>query len=178
MVSTLSSLRLTLKEIAREDIPDLHKKNSNRAVEEFNTIGIPESIKQTEEYYLPVIEDRSKSIRTKFGWTIIEKNTNAFIGETGLILAAERFRMGEIHYSLLPEFWGRGYATEAVKTVISFAFKKLGLHRIEAGVATENLRSIRLLENMGFTREGTRRKILPIRGEWKDNFHYALLDED
>jgi len=52
------------------------------------------------------------------------------------------------------------------------------LHRIEAGVATQNLNSIKLLEKVGMTREGMYRKILPIRGEWVDNYSYAILEED
>jgi len=54
--------------------------------------------------------------------------------------------------------------------------EKFNLHKVEAGVATENHRSIRVLEKAGMTREGLRRKILPIRGEWKDNYHYAIVE--
>ena len=78
----------------------------------------------------------------------------------------------------MPAFWGKGYATEVVKTIIKFGFENLKLHRIEAGVATENTRSIRVLEKAGMIREGSRRKILPIRGTWKDNYHYAILEDD
>jgi RimJ/RimL family protein N-acetyltransferase len=49
--------------------------------------------------------------------------------------------------------------------IFRFGFYNLDLHRIEAGVATENDRSIRILERIGMTREGIRRKILPIRGK-------------
>ena len=53
-----------------------------------------------------------------------------------------------------------------------------GLHKVEAGVATENKKSVKVLEKTGMTREGLRRKILPIRGEWKDNYHYAIVEDD
>jgi RimJ/RimL family protein N-acetyltransferase len=52
------------------------------------------------------------------------------------------------------------------------------LHKVEAGVQTENVRSIKVLEKAGMTKEGLRRKILPIRGEWKDNYHCAILEDD
>ena len=54
----------------------------------------------------------------------------------------------------------------------------LNLHRIEAGVHTQNIRSIRLLENVGMQREGIHRGILPIGGKWEDNYSYAILRED
>jgi len=79
---------------------------------------------------------------------------------------------------LLPEHWNNGYATEVSKTLIHYGFENFHLHKVEAGVATGNIRSIRVLEKSGMTREGLRRKILPIRGEWIDNYHYAIVEDD
>lgn len=93
-------------------------------------------------------------------------------------LSANRFRLGEIFYNLDPKYWGKGYATETVKRVIRFGFVELRLHKVEAGVATGNTRSVRVLEKAGMTREGLRRKVLPIRGQWKDNYHYAIVEDD
>ena len=89
-----------------------------------------------------------------------------------------RFKLGEIYYNILPEFWGKGFATEVGKALVKFGFKELKLHKVEAGVQTENIRSIKVLEKLGMTREGLRRKILPIRGIWKDNYHYAIVEDD
>ena len=87
-------------------------------------------------------------------------------------------KLGEIYYKLLPSYWGQGYATEIAKALIKSGFEDFLLHKVEAGVATENIRSIRVLEKSGMTTEGLRRKILPIRGEWKDNYHYAIVEDD
>ena len=62
--------------------------------------------------------------------------------------------------------------------LLDFGFNDLKLHRIEAGCAVENIASIKTLEKAGFTKEGMKRKKLPIRGEWKDNFFYGILEED
>ncbi len=61
---------------------------------------------------------------------------------------------------------------------MNFGFNDLKLHRIEAGCAVENIASSKVLEKVGMTKEGIKRKILPIRGEWKDNYFYAILEED
>jgi RimJ/RimL family protein N-acetyltransferase len=95
-----------------------------------------------------------------------------------MTLTADRFKMAEIWYNLMPAHWGRGFATEVARRLIRFGFETLRLHRIEAGVATGNKRSIKVLEKAGMTIEGIRRKILPIRGEWVDNYHYAILEDD
>ncbi len=70
-----------------------------------------------------------------------------------------------------------GYTTEALDRILKFAFEELNLHRIEAGCAIENLASARVLEKAGFKLEGTKRKNLPIRGEWKDSFSFAILEK-
>lgn len=170
--------RLNMEEITARDIPDIHRLNSHQEVAAFNTIGIPKSLAETEKLVHPVIVDQINDERKFFGWIIRSLEGDDFIGQLGMHLAPPRFRMAEIHYSLVPEHWGQGYATESVLAVIRFGFETLGLHRIEAGVATDNERSIRVLEKAGMIREGRKRKVLPIRGDWYDNYHYAILEED
>ena len=101
-----------------------------------------------------------------------------FIGLAGMPLSADKYRLGEIYYKLLPKHWGKGYATEVAKTLIIFGFAQLNLHRIEAGAAIDNYRSINVLEKAGMTREGIGRKILPIRGVWKDACYYVIVEDD
>lgn len=170
--------RLILRELIWKDVPDIHQMNSLEAVAKYNTIGIPKIEMQTASMFKPVIEDVSKNPRKIYGWTIRQQNSNEFMGEIGMNIGPKRFKIAEIHYSLLPIFWGNGYATEAVRAILDFGFNTLKLHRIEAGVATENEKSLQLLERVGMTQEGRRRKILPINKEWKDNYHYAILEED
>ena len=107
-----------------------------------------------------------------------DKESGTFIGMAGLTLSNDKFRLGEIYYKLMPEYWGKGYATEVSKTLIKSGFEYFHLHKVEAGVAVDNTRSINVLEKSGMTREGLRRKILPIRGQWIDNFHYAIVEDD
>ena len=59
--------------------------------------------------------------------------------------------------------------------MIEQAFNRFLLHRIEAGVAVQNEKSIRVLEKLGMKREGRHREILPLISGWSDNFSYALL---
>lgn len=170
--------RLNIAEITVGDVAAIHRLNSYEQVAAFNTIGIPKSLAETEKLVHPVIMDQIHERRKLLGWVIRSRKSAEFIGQLGMHLAAPRFRMAEIHYAVVPEHWGQGYATESVRAMIKFGFDTLGLHRIEAGVATGNERSIRVLEKCGMTREGRKRKVLPIRGEWYDNYHYAILDED
>jgi len=76
------------------------------------------------------------------------------------------------------EFARQGFARAAVKTACQFCFNDLGLHRIEAGVQPENAASIKVLEAVGFQREGVARGFLKIDGEWRDHVIYAKLSSD
>jgi [ribosomal protein S5]-alanine N-acetyltransferase len=170
--------RLIICEVEWDDLDDIFILESSPEVDEYNTLGIPDNINVTREHLRPFIEDRKAKIRKKYCWTIRLHIKEEFIGLAGMNLTADRFKMGELWYNLMPAHWGNGYATEVAKNLIRFGFESLNLHRIEAGVATGNKRSIKVLEKAGMTIEGIRRKILPIRGTWVDNYHYAILEDD
>jgi len=174
----LESERLVMTEITNNDLNDIHTLHSTPEVDEFNTLGMPKDIQETSNFISATIKDQQTTDRKHICWTIKTKSDNNFIGIAGLVFSANRFRMAEIYFKLSPAFWGKGFATELAIRIFQFAFRDLGLHRIEAGVETENVRSIKVLEKLGMIREGIRRKILPIRGEWKDNYHYAILEEE
>ncbi|WP_127089501.1 GNAT family N-acetyltransferase [Aquabacter cavernae] len=75
-------------------------------------------------------------------------------------------------------FAGQGYMRAAVRTMLPVAHQALGLHRIEAACMTNNTPSIRLLEGLGFVREGLARRYLCINGMWEDHFLFARLADD
>lgn len=174
----LETKRLQLAEISIEDVNDIHLFYSDPEVDKYNTQCIPTDREETIERINQFILDQIAENRKSFIWKILKKDTNEFIGIAGINLSANRFKLGEIHYGLLPAYWGIGFATEVAQLLIKSGFELFNLHKVEAGVATENLRSIKILEKLGMTREGLRRKILPIRGVWKDNYHYAIVEDD
>ena len=174
----LESARLLLKEISWDDLENIHRLHSFPEVDEFNTLGLPENIEETRRIISPMIEGKSKTPQKSYTWKINLKDSNDFVGIAGMNLSCDKFKLGEIYYKILPDHWGKGYATEVSKILIRSGFDVFNLHKVEAGVSTENIKSIRVLEKCGMTREGLRRKILPIRGDWKDNYHYAIVEDD
>jgi len=174
----LESERLQLIEISWKDLENIHHLHTIAEVDEFNTLGIPKNIEETKDVIRPIIDDQTLPVRRLYMWKIVEKSSGRFLGVCGLTLSRDKFRLGEIYYKLRPLFWGKGYATEVAQALIKAGFEDFDCHKIEAGVATENKASIRVLEKVGMIREGVRRKILPIRGKWYDNYHYAIVEDD
>ncbi len=72
----------------------------------------------------------------------------------------------------------QGYTGEATRLVLDLAFRKLGLHRVEASFIPDNIASRTLLERAGFRQEGFARAYLKIAGEWADHLLYAILEDE
>ncbi|MBI2577460.1 MAG: GNAT family N-acetyltransferase [Candidatus Wildermuthbacteria bacterium] len=81
----------------------------------------------------------------------------------------------EIGYWLAEPYWGKGIMTEAATAMEKFGFETLGLVRIYAGVYTWNTASQKVLEKVGFVREGLRRKGVYKNGEFLDDYLYAIV---
>jgi ribosomal-protein-alanine N-acetyltransferase len=94
----------------------------------------------------------------------------------------ERFNQGyrtrEIGWVFDPDYQGQGYATEAARAVLALAFEKLGLHRMVATCDPRNGASYRVMEKLGMRREAHHVKDVQIRGEWCDEYFYAILEEE
>ena len=101
------------------------------------------------------------------------------IGGMGLTTRQGDLRhSAEIGYWLGRPFWGRGIATAAVKVLTAYGFETLGLIRIDARVRTGNAASVRVLEKVGYQREGLLRRAALKDGVPVDNLLYAILRED
>lgn len=77
-----------------------------------------------------------------------------------------------------PEFWGRGYGTEAMQLILQYAFQELNLHRVTLGVFEYNQRAIRSYEKAGFVHEGRIRKEVLREGKRWDALQMGILREE
>ena len=114
-----------------------------------------------------------------FPWFVFDAASRALLG--GVTLAQVRrgvTQAGTLGYWMGAPHAGKGVMTEAVGLVVRFAFSTLHLHRLEASCLPDNTRSIRLLEKVGFSREGLARRYLCIAGDWRDHILWGLLAED
>lgn len=112
-------------------------------------------------------------------WAItVRDGDGSLIGTCGFNVWNRRNRSAEIGYDLMPDYWGRGIATEAVQRIISWGFKEMGLNRIQADAMVHNEASARVLEKLGFAEEGLQRQ----GGYWRNEFHdlryFGLLRRD
>jgi len=174
----LISDRLNLRLITIDDLINIHQLHSFPEVDKFNTLGIPEDLETTRQVITPWIAQHQAEPIQIYTFAIEQKRDNTFVGLFGLKLSQPKFRKAEVWYKIHPDFWKKGFATEALKCVLNFSFQSLKLHRITAGCAVENLGSIKVLEKVGMIREGRGRQVLPLASGWSDNYEYAILEDD
>lgn len=111
-------------------------------------------------------------------WAVVEKASGKMIGTCGFTRFDYSNDSAEIGYVLNPDFWGRGYATEAVHRVIRFGFDYFGLHRIEAKYMVGNDASRRVMEKCGMTFEGVHRDSILVKGGFVSVGVCAILRSD
>jgi RimJ/RimL family protein N-acetyltransferase len=126
---------------------------------------------------LKSIEEQFQS-RTLFQWGIVRHEDGLVIGTCTLFHIDESNRRAEIGYALGRAHWGKGYMREALSALLEYAFRTLGLHRIEADVDPRNEASIRLLERLGFQKEGYLRERWLVDGATHDTLFFGLLRKE
>lgn len=107
---------------------------------------------------------------------LTDKITNTIIGRCGLHNWNKEHHRAEIGYNISDEnFKRKGLMTEAVSSVIDYGFNKLNLHRIEALVGSNNIPSVKIIENHYFTKEGLLRQHYFVADKFEDSIVYSIL---
>jgi len=108
---------------------------------------------------------------------IIQKKDGTRIGVV-LHFTNEPFNLLEIGYYLITSERGKGYGTEAVRLMVDYLFLSQSIIRIQAVTDVRNLASQKVLEKIGFKKEGVLRKSYYARGTWTDGYVYSILREE
>jgi RimJ/RimL family protein N-acetyltransferase len=168
--------RVRLRAIERADIPAFVRWFNDPEVRHYLTMYEPMSAAKEERWFEAQLEARDDRIlaieaHADEEWTLIGncglhrldwKNRQAVLG---IVLGEKRF-------------WGQGYGSDAVRTLLRFAFGELNLHRIELEVVDYNPRARRCYERIGFQLEGTRRQAHYHAGQYHDMHLMSVLREE
>lgn len=176
ILPTMATQRLALRWLTEDDVPAL-----------FSVFSHPEVMRY---WSTPPMKDPSEARalldriheafrqKTLFEWGVVLGKEDRVIGTCTLFHLDEQNRRAEIGYALARECWGQGLMSEALTTLLEYAFSTLDLHRIEADVDPRNEPSVRILERLGFEREGLFRERWLVAGERQDSLMLGLLRQD
>jgi RimJ/RimL family protein N-acetyltransferase len=84
-------------------------------------------------------------------------------------------RAAKLGYAVAADYWGRGFATDAVRCALDFAFGPLDLHRVTAAIGPDNAASHAVVKRLGFVREGVLRDHVFTNEAWRDSVLYSVL---
>jgi [ribosomal protein S5]-alanine N-acetyltransferase len=117
-------------------------------------------------------------IDTRFQLAIVLRDTGQLIGNCGIRKESPDSRDAEIGYELNPEYWGRGYATEAAREILDFGFSELDLHKVSSWCVADNTASAHVLEKLGMRLEGRVREKEYYKDRWWDVLLYGILKRE
>lgn len=139
---------------------------------------------------IPLLRDREDALRfhaeietffeqrTLFQWGVARISDGQLLGTCSLSDISWEHQRAEVGFALGQAHWGQGFMGEAVPLLLRHAFEDLGFHRLEADVDPRNEASLRLLEKLGFQREGYLRQRYFQYGERQDSVILGLLAEE
>lgn len=152
IIKNLYSRRLDLVEINKDGINDMHEYSIKPEFYKFLEYEPFKTIEDT-QIYLDKLIKRSNSENGHY-WFISLNSNKKIIGTFGLLDIDVRKGITEVGYGLSPDYWGRGIFKEALMTVLKHLFIDLRFHRVWAKTRSNNIPSIKGLENVGFKIEG------------------------
>lgn len=168
--------RLLLREIIPDDAGLIYEIFSDPAVTRYYDVETFTQKEQAEQ----LIRWCANRFKYKDGirWGIVHSQTNRLIGTCGFHNWRKSHQRVEMGYELGRQYWGHGFAFEAVNEILRFGFNHLRFNRIEAWAMLPNNASMHLLRKAGFTQEGLLRDYGFWHGRFQDVIMFSILKRE
>lgn len=176
MFPELQTEYLVLREIQSEDREALFAIFSSPQVIRYYGQEKLENLEQADD--MKVTFEKMFEEKRGVRWGIERKETSGLIGTIGFHLWNAKHKRAEIGYELLPDFWGKGYASEVVAEIVKFGFQTMNLTRVGAVVFTENTASAKVLTKNKFKVEGVLRDYMYQSGRAHDATVFSVLKSE
>ena len=177
---SLKTERLLICDHKPEDLEHMHPLMSDPVamyyLEDIWTYDIEDTRRNLEA----AISEATSEKRVKYFFSMIEIKSNRYMGEIGFTtrLDTPEGKVVNLGYFILPEFWGRGFTTEAASEVIRYAFEEAGVVKIETGCIKDNAASEKVMQKLGMIKEAEFRNYVWHDNRLKDRVEYRLLKDE
>ncbi len=169
--------RLVLREFRPSDFDAVHTYETNPETRRYEQVAIA-TAEETRRYLDDSLAWAREQPRTRYRLAITICPEDTARGRISLALNWPEIREWEIGWTVDPQFWGRGYATEAARAMLDFAFGALDAHRVVAFCNANNRASERVMEKLGMQRDGYLRQTRWWNGAWADELVYSILEHE
>ncbi len=171
----LETEHLSIRRFVEGDLSDLVEYRTRPDVARYQDWTTDWNLSEAERFLESPDEPE---LGTRGEWTqlaVIERRSGALCGDIGVHFVAEQPATAEVGIAMSPRFQGRGFATEAMRSVVSWLFMDFGLHRVFAHVDARNADARSLLERLGFRQEAELQDADWFKSEWTTLCIYAVL---
>jgi ribosomal-protein-alanine N-acetyltransferase len=172
----LGTQRLSLRKISMNDAAEIFAMRRNADAMRYSGRPLLKTMSEAQNLigkFQEGIRDRKNIF-----WGISLKSDSRLIGTIGFRRIDPTNFRAEIGYVISPEFWGNGYASEAIASVIKYGFNEIGLHSIEARVSPDNRDSSKVLLKQKFVKEAHFKEDTFFEGQFRDTEVYSLTNPD
>lgn len=169
----LESERLHFRRLTDTDAPEIFALRSNPETMKFIPRPLTADIEDALAH-IKLINDKIDE-NLDINWAVTEKGSDKCIGLIGFYRTQPEHFRTELGYMIAPEHNSKGYVTEAVKTLLDYAFNTLNFHSIEAVIDSRHTASERVLQKNGFEKEAHFKENFFYNNEFTDTVIYGLL---
>jgi len=170
----LETERLKLRALTMDDVPVLYEMRTNPLMIRYTDRARLQTMQEAVDKMKLILDNVEK--RDSLAWAIELKESKKQIGDISFWRFVKEHYRAEIGYSLLPDYWDKGYMREAARCAIDYGFSICNIHSIEANVNPNNAASIKLLEKLNFVREAYYKENYYFNGKFLDSAVYSLVN--
>lgn len=175
LFTQLSTPRLCLRRFRASDAEAFASYRSDPAVARYQSWEAPYPVEQASSF-VSAMATEPADVPGEWPQTAVTlAGDEALVGDCAFAPQTREPRTVEIGFTIAPEHQGRGYAREAVSSLLRYLFEQLGKHRVTASCDPRNAPSVKVLEAVEMRREGHMVDSTWAKGEWSDDLLFAIL---
>lgn len=177
------SERLLFREFNKDDYHLFSSVFSNEQVMKYAYMDRITDENEMITYFNKVLENcvsGTSEKRNAYEFAVFLQGEESFIGFAGILIGYHfsKIKHGEIGYFLLPQYWGKGFATEIAETLTDLCFRELKMHKVVASCNANNSPSEKIMKKIGMVKEGELRKERYKDSRWDNELRYSILVEE
>jgi len=167
--------RLLLRDHFEEDWCDIHEYASIPEFSQYDVWG-PNSEQDSKEFVKRMMEQALDKPRYKYDLAVVHLVDKKVIGGIGVRRCTEKSLVCDLGYAINPNYQNQGFASEAVKAMLDFAFSNLKVALVFATCDCNNTASYKVMEKVGMKKVGQIVKHKEFKGSWHDSFRYEMVN--
>ncbi len=175
----LETERLVVRDHLPGDLLPMHELLSDRRAMHYLRDIMTDDLDGTRQNLKTALAECVRPDREKYFFAITDRESGGYIGEVGytVLLRTSVGSVANLGYFILPEFWSRGYTTEAARTVLDYAFSEGCVVKMETGCIRDNGASEAVMKKLGMVKEADYTMHVWLDGKLRDRVEYGLTIE-